>query len=109
MRLAAGSRITIAPAVRQIARKAARATTVSPRFVTGIVTSVPFQMCSQAIEDTPMIISKIALPRRTFLRGLGAAVALPVLDAMVPAMTVVAQTAAKSIAAALLTCTSRWA
>jgi len=41
-----------------------------------------------------MIISKIALPRRTFLRGLGAAVALPVLDAMVPAMSVVAQTAA---------------
>ncbi len=41
-----------------------------------------------------MIISKIALPRRTFLRGLGAAIALPVLDAMVPAMSVVAQTAA---------------
>lgn len=32
-----------------------------------------------------MIISKMALPRRTFLRGLGATLALPVLDAMVPA------------------------
>jgi hypothetical protein len=37
-----------------------------------------------------MFISKLALPRRTFLRGAGAAVALPFLDAMVAA----AQTAA---------------
>ena len=29
-----------------------------------------------------MIISKKTLPRRTFLRGVGAAVALPILDAM---------------------------
>lgn len=33
-----------------------------------------------------MVITKLALPRRTFLRGLGATVALPFLDAMVPAM-----------------------
>jgi len=33
-----------------------------------------------------MIITKKALPRRSFLRGLGAAVALPMLDAMVPAL-----------------------
>ncbi len=32
-----------------------------------------------------MIITRMALPRRTFLRGLGATLALPVLDAMVPA------------------------
>ena len=32
-----------------------------------------------------MFVSKIALPRRTFLRGVGAAVALPLLDAMTPA------------------------
>ena len=32
-----------------------------------------------------MIITKLALPRRTFLRGVGATLALPVLDAMVPA------------------------
>ena len=37
-----------------------------------------------------MIISKVVLPRRTFLRGLGAAVALPLLDAMVPAATALA-------------------
>jgi hypothetical protein len=34
-----------------------------------------------------MMITKIALPRRTFLRGLGATVALPLLDAMIPAMS----------------------
>ena len=34
-----------------------------------------------------MIITKMALPRRTFLRGLGATLALPLLDAMVPALT----------------------
>ena len=39
-----------------------------------------------------MIIFKKALPRRTFLRGIGATVALPLLDAMVPSMTALAQT-----------------
>ena len=34
-----------------------------------------------------MIITKMALPRRTFLRGIGAALALPLLDAMVPALS----------------------
>src|SRR4029453_12001115 len=33
-----------------------------------------------------MLIKKLALPRRTFLRGMGATVALPLLDAMTPAM-----------------------
>ncbi len=44
-----------------------------------------------------MIISKKALPRRTFLRGMGAAVALPLLDAMIPSMTALAQTPAKAV------------
>jgi hypothetical protein len=34
-----------------------------------------------------MIITKMALPRRTFLRGMGAALALPMLDAMMPALS----------------------
>src|SRR5678815_2086454 len=34
-----------------------------------------------------MIITQMALPRRTFLRGVGATLALPVLDAMMPALT----------------------
>ena len=33
-----------------------------------------------------MFLSKLALPRRTFLRGMGATLALPFLDAMVPAL-----------------------
>ena len=42
-----------------------------------------------------MFIKKMSLPRRTFLRGMGAAIALPFLDAMVPALTAMAKTAAK--------------
>lgn len=41
-----------------------------------------------------MYISKMALPRRTFLKGLGATFALPLLDAMVPALTPIAKAAA---------------
>ncbi|HZB25995.1 MAG TPA: DUF1552 domain-containing protein [Vicinamibacterales bacterium] len=41
-----------------------------------------------------MMITKKALPRRTFLRGIGATVALPLLDAMVPAVTALARSAA---------------
>ena len=44
-----------------------------------------------------MIITKKALPRRTFLRGVGATVALPLLDAMVPSMTAIAKTAAEPV------------
>ena len=44
-----------------------------------------------------MMITKRALPRRTVLRGLGATVALPLLDAMVPAVTALAQTAARPV------------
>jgi hypothetical protein len=42
-------------------------------------------------------ISKKFLPRRTFLRGAGATVALPLLDAMLPAATALAQTPAASV------------
>lgn len=44
-----------------------------------------------------MIIAKKALPRRTFLRGLGTAFALPLLDAMIPAMTALAETPARPV------------
>ena len=44
-----------------------------------------------------MIITRKAIPRRTVLRGVGAAVALPLLDGMVPAATALAQTAARPI------------
>jgi hypothetical protein len=41
-----------------------------------------------------MFITKKHLPRRTFLRGVGSAMALPLLDAMIPARTALANTAA---------------
>ncbi len=40
------------------------------------------------------IVTKKALPRRTFLRGMGATLALPLLDAMIPSMTALADTPA---------------
>jgi hypothetical protein len=42
-----------------------------------------------------MFLTRRAWPRRTFLRGIGAAVSLPLLEAMVPAMTALAQTPAR--------------
>jgi Protein of unknown function (DUF1552) len=42
-----------------------------------------------------MIITKMSLPRRTFLRGAGVALALPVLDAMAPALSALAGTGAQ--------------
>ena len=42
-----------------------------------------------------MIITRMSLPRRTFLRGVGATLALPLLDAMVPALSALSQTAAQ--------------
>ena len=41
-----------------------------------------------------MRVTRKALPRRTFLRGVGTALALPLLDAMVPSMTAMAATVA---------------
>ena len=44
-----------------------------------------------------MIIRKAHLPRRTVLRGVGATIALPLLDSMVPALTAVRATAAAGV------------
>jgi len=44
-----------------------------------------------------MYVTKRALPRRLFLRGMGTALSLPLLDAMVPAMTALAQTPAAPV------------
>ena len=44
-----------------------------------------------------MIATKKSLPRRTFLRGMGVTLALPLLDAMVPAFTALAQTPARPV------------
>src|SRR4030095_1360935 len=54
---------------------------------------------SQLIEKgrSAMIVTKKSLARRTVLRGMGATLALPILDAMVPAFSTVAKTAARPI------------
>ena len=44
-----------------------------------------------------MIITRMALPRRTFLRGLGTTLALPLLDAMFPAMSAFAASPASKV------------
>ncbi len=44
-----------------------------------------------------MFITKTHIDRRTFLRGMGATVALPLLDAMIPARTLLASTAARAV------------
>ena len=43
-----------------------------------------------------MFVTRKHLTRRTVLRGLGATLGLPLLDAMIPARTALAQTAAKT-------------
>ena len=43
-----------------------------------------------------MFVTRMSLPRRTFLRGMGRVVALPMLDAMFPAFTALAQSPARS-------------
>ena len=44
-----------------------------------------------------MILTRKAMKRRTFLRGMGATMALPLLEAMIPAATPLAQTAARPV------------
>src|ERR1043166_2875046 len=48
-------------------------------------------------ESAVMIATKKAISRRTLLRGIGTAVALPLLDAMVPALTAQVKTPAKPV------------
>ena len=48
-----------------------------------------------------MIVMKKALPRRTFLRGVGATLALPLLDAMIPALTALADSVGSEFALGL--------
>jgi hypothetical protein len=44
-----------------------------------------------------MFITKTSLPRRTFMRGMGTMLALPLLDAMVPAASALAQSAGRPV------------
>ena len=49
------------------------------------------------MRSKPMMISRKSLPRRTFLKGVGAALSLPLLDAMIPAATATVKTAAAPV------------
>ena len=49
------------------------------------------------LPDTMNFLTKKSLPRRTVLRGLGASLSLPLLDAMIPAATALAATPAKPV------------
>ena len=44
-----------------------------------------------------MIVTRKAISRRTILRGMGTTVALPLLDAMIPALTAAQKTPAKAV------------
>ena len=78
-----------APAVRQIVRQAAAD---DYRFSSHHSWDRPKHSLHDA--SLAMIVTKKALPRRTFLRGIGVTFALPLLDAMVPALTAMAKTPA---------------
>ena len=96
------------PAVRAIVRDAARDNYRFSSIVMGIVqkravpdaegagqTALDGTLRAVAVDRrSRMFITKKHLSRRTFLRGAGVAVGLPLLDAMVPAWTALAQTAA---------------
>ena len=81
-----------APAVRKIVRDAQR-----DRLPLLVDHSGNRQQHAVSDEEVAMIITKKALPRRTFLRGVGATLALPLLDAMVPAVTALAKTPANPV------------
>ena len=56
-----------------------------------------------------MIVTKKAIPRRTVLRGLGATLALPLLDSMVPAFaSTQRRPPRRSAGSASSTCRTAW-
>ena len=61
------------------------------------MTSKKATLPKKATLSKNAFLTKRALPRRTLLRGAGAALALPLLDAMIPAATAIEQTAAKPV------------
>ena len=73
------------PTVEAISRQVKASDYRFSALVMEVVKSKPFQMQSCGGRETMNLIFKKQLPRRTFLRGMGTVVALPLLDAMVPA------------------------
>ena len=81
-----------APAIRGIVRAAAADDYRWSSTILALVKSAPFRMRRTGI----MIVTKKAISRRTILRGMGATVALPLLDAMIPALTAAGRDAGES-------------
>ena len=86
------------PTIRVIARESARQNYTFASLVLGVVSSVPFQsrMAPQVRSrgapiatgrDSMTFLTRKALTRRTMLKGMGASVALPLLDSMMPALS----------------------
>src|SRR5262245_56926855 len=46
------------------------------------------------VKESHLFVTKMPLPRRTFLRGVGVAIGLPLLDSMVPALSAMSKSAA---------------
>ena len=95
------------PAVRQIVRDAKAKNYRFSAFISGVANSAAFRMGRVAPVETtdterqqvteesaPMFITRKHISRRAVLRGMGVTMALPMLEAMVPARTVFAKTAA---------------
>ena len=87
------------PAVRAIIRDAAKTDYRLSSFILGVVNSGAFRMAKPEMKqltratkfhakETLMFITNRPLPRRTVLKGMGATLALPFLEAMVPARAV---------------------
>ncbi len=80
------------PVIRSIVRDADKDNDRFVSLLMGIIRSAPFQMRTkevreQEIRSSQMFISRKFIPRRTFLRGAGVTIGLPLLDSMVPAQT----------------------
>src|SRR5689334_4302968 len=89
MRLAVGSTTTTCQPCGRSSGTRQRTAIDSRHWCWGLRPACRFR-CARAATiwrrgSNTMFIAKLSLPRRTFLRGVGAAVALPFLEAMVPA------------------------
>ena len=81
------------PAVRKITRAAA----ADDYRWSSIILESRQERTFSVQEDGVMIVTKKAVARRTVLRGLGATLALPLLDGMVPALSALSRTPAKPV------------
>ena len=100
-----GLEYTDMPTVRAIARDVEQDDNRFSAIVLGVVrarssrceTKAADRSASHSLEETTMFVAKKHIPRRTFLRGAGVTLALPLLESMVPALTPTRLTAAAPV------------